>query len=326
MKNPRFAALFLLLGLACLAGQSSAEAAGFPEKPLRIIVARQAGGSADIVARMFAPYFAKALGQNVVVENVTGGSGRIGISQAFRSAPDGYTLLMVNLPSYVLTQHIEGGVDYVMSEFEPIVGVSGNEGNVLIVPGDSPFNSMQDIIDADKADPGSLNMAITSGLSNSSLASAMFLDKTGIDPVSIPYDDGNAVVTAIMGKHADAGVCSAVAAYGPFGAKSIKVLCSFGNTPDANLPGVPTFGSVYGAEFAYDVTMGIVAPPNTPADILKILRDAGIKGARDPEFAKTVGKTFTVVPATGEEFAAGVAGNYKLADASREMLLKLLDE
>lgn len=319
----RFAALFLVL---CLGAAGLAQAAGFPEKPLKVIVARQAGGSADIVARMFAPFFAKALGQNVVVENVIGGSGRIGITQAFRSAPDGYTLLMANLPSYVLTQHIEGGVDYVMSEFEPVVGVSGNEGNVLIVPGDSPFNSMQDIIDADKANPGSLNMAITSGLSNSSLAHAMFLDKTGITPVSIPYDDGNAVVTAIMGEHADAGVCSAVAAYGPFAAKSIKVLASFGNTADANLPGVPTFGSVYGAEFAYDVTMGILAPPNTPADVLKVLRDAGIKAAQDPEFAKTVGKTFTVVPATGEDFAKGIAGNYALADASREMLLKLLEE
>lgn len=326
MKKLFFATLVLLLAAVCLSSRSPAHAAGYPDKPIRIIVVRKAGGSADIVARMYAPFLQKAIGTNVVVENIVGGSGRIGLSQAFRATPDGYTLVIANLPSYVLTQHIEGGVDYVMSDFESVVGVSGKEGNVLIVPGDSPFNSVQDVIDADTRNPGSLNMAVTSGLSNSSLAQAMFLDKTGITPVAIPYDDGNAVVTAIMGKHVDVGVCSAVAAYGPFASKAVKVLCSFGNTIDDNLVGVPTFSSVYGEEFAYDVTMGLLAPPNVPADILKILRDAAYKGAQDPEFARTVGKSFTVVPQTAEEFSQSIAKNYKLADSSRELLLKLLDE
>lgn len=328
MKKMSFAMVALCLGVSCFAFQTSAKAAAYPDKPIKIIVVRQAGGSADIVARMYAPFLQKALGANahVVVENVIGGAGRIGLTQAFRAAPDGYTLVIANLPSYVLTQHIEGNVPYVMSQFEPVVGISGNEGNVLIVPGNSPINSVEELIAYDKANPGKLNMGVTSGLSNSSLALAMLLDKTKIGPQAIPFDDGNAVVTAIMGKHVDVGVCSAVAAYNPFASKSIKVLCSFGKTIDSNLPGVPTFASIYGEEFAYDVTMGLLAPPKTPADVLKVLRDAAIKGANDPELAKTVGKSFTVVPQSAEEFGKDIANNYKLAESCKELLLKMLKD
>lgn len=327
MKRSSLALLALAMGIVCLAA-AEAMAAGYPDQPIKIIVVRRAGGSADIVARMFAPFLQKQLGADahVVVENITGGSGRIGLTQAFRAKPDGYTLALANLPSYVLTQHIENEDSYVIRDFTPVVGISGNEGNVLIVPGNSPFATVGDIIKYDKDNPGKLNMGVTSGLSNSSLAQAMFLDKTGIQPMSIPFDDGNSVVTNIMGGHVDVGVCSAVAAYQPAAAGEIKVLCTFGQTIDENLPGVPTFASLYGEEFAYDVTMGLLAPPNMPADVMNILGDAAFRAANDPDFAKAVGKSFSVVPQTGGDFGKSIEGNYRLADSSKELLLKLLYE
>ena len=273
-----------------------------------------------MVARMYAPYLQKALGVNVVVENVDGGSGKIGLSQAFRAAPDGYTLVLGNFPSYVLTQHIEGGVDYVMSDFEPIVGVSGNEGNVLIVPGDSPFNSVEELLAYDQENPGKLNMAVTSGLSNSSLAQAMFISQTKLQSATIPYDDGNSCVTAVMGKHVDMAVCSGVAAYQPASDGTIKVLCTFGPEEDDKLPDVPTFASMYGEEYAYDVVMGILAPPETPEDVLAILRQAGLDAAQDPEFAAAAGDSFTVVPRNDEELAEVISGCYDLADSVKDLL------
>ena len=299
---------------------SSVSSTDFPNSPVKIIVARKAGGSADMVARMYAPYLQKALGVNVVVENVDGGSGKIGLSQAFRAAPDGYTLVLGNFPSYVLTQHIEGGVDYVMSDFEPIVGVSGNEGNVLIVPGDSPFNSVEELLAYDQENPGKLNMAVTSGLSNSSLAQAMFISQTKLQSATIPYDDGNSCVTAVMGKHVDMAVCSGVAAYQPASDGTIKVLCTFGPEEDDKLPDVPTFASMYGEEYAYDVVMGILAPPETPEDVLAILREAGLDAAQDPEFAAAAGDSFTVVPRNDEELAEVISGCYDLADSVKDLL------
>lgn len=293
---------------------------GFPKSPVKIIVCRGAGGSADTVARMFAPYFQKTLGVNVVVENIDGGSGKIGLSQAFRSNPDGYTLVIGNFPSYVLTQAIEGGVDYVMSDFEPIVGVSGNEGNVLIVPGDSPFNSVEELVAYDQEHAGELNMAVTSGLSNSSLAQAMFISQTDLTSSTIPYDDGNSCVTAVMGKHVDMAVCSAVASYQPASDGAIKVLCTFGENEDDKLPGVPTFASLYGEEYSYDVVMGILAPPETPDEILEILRTAGLEAAQDPEFAEAASASFNVVPRTADELAEVISGCYDLAESTRDIL------
>ncbi len=292
----------------------------FPTGPVKIVVVRKAGGSADVVARMFAPYLQEALGVNVVVENVDGGAGKIGLSQVYRAAPDGYTLVLGNFPSYVLTQHIEGGVDYVMSEFEPVVGVSGNEGNVLIVPGDSTFNSVEDLVAYDKENPGKLNMAVTSGLSNSSLAQAMFLSQTGLQATSVPYDDGNSCVTAVMGKHVDVAVCSAVASYQPFADGAVKVLCTFGSNEDEKLPDVPTFASLYGEEYAYDVIMGILAPPDTPEEVLDILREKGYEAATDPDFAAAAGGSFNVVPLDAQGLADAIEGCYVLADSARDLL------
>ena len=292
----------------------------YPSEPVKIIVVRKAGGSADVVARMFAPFLQKHLGTNVVVENITGGSGKSGLSQAFRANPDGYTLALGNFPSYVLTQAIEGDVDYVMSEFEAVVGISGNEGNVLMVPGNSPFNTMEELLAYGKENPSKLNLAVTSGLSNSSLAQAMFISQTGLSAQTIPYDDGASCVTACMGNHVDAAISSAVAAYQPAADGVIKVLATFGANNDAKLPNVPTFASLYGEAYAYDVTMGLLATPGTPEEVLTKLRSAAYAAANDPEFAAAVGAAFNVVPLTAEEFGLSILANYDLAESARELL------
>src|SRR5665648_104451 len=141
----------------------------YPEKPVKIIVCRSAGGSTDMVARTFQPYLQKYLGTNVVVENIDGAAGRIGLTAAFKADPDGYSLVFGNFPSYVLTEHIAGGVDYKISDFVPIYNVNGGESAAIVVPFDSPYNTIEDLVAAAKASPGMINAALPSGLSNSSL-------------------------------------------------------------------------------------------------------------------------------------------------------------
>ena len=307
-------ALCMLLSV-CVAAQ----AASYPSAPITIIVCRSAGGSADIVARQFAPYLGKELNTNVVVENVDGGSGSIGLTQAWRATPDGYTLVWGNFPSYVLSEVVDGDKDYVMREFQPIVGVSGNEGNVLIVPGDSQFNTVEELVAYATENPGKLNMAVTSGVSNSALAQAMFLSETGVDVVSIPYDSGNKCATAVIGKEVDVAVCSGSAIYNAAADKTVRVLATFGPKEDEALPGVPTFASIYGEEFAYDVVMGLLAPKDTPADVLTALREAGLKAATSEEL-KAEANSFNVVPRNAEELALVIEGAYTLGDATKDLL------
>nr|WP_325204072.1 tripartite tricarboxylate transporter substrate binding protein [uncultured Oscillibacter sp.] len=298
--------------------QSSAPASsGFPKGTITIVVCRGAGGSADTVARMYAPYLAEKLGCNVIVENVEGGSGKVGLSQVYRADPDGYTLVLGNFPSYVLTEVVEGGdVEYQMSGFEPIAGVSGKEGNVLIVPADSPYQSLEELVSSG----ANLKMAVTTGVSNSSLAQAIFLDVTKVDVTSIPYDSGNNCVTAVMGKEVDCAICSSTAAYTPAAEGTLRVLTTFGDMEDEKLEGVPTFASIYGEEYGYDVVMGILAPPETPEEILTTLRDAACEAAQDPAFAEAAGSSFSVVPRTNQELKEVIDGCYSLAEASKDLL------
>lgn len=289
----------------------------FPKGTITIVVCRGAGGSADTVARMYAPYLAEKLGCNVIVENVEGGSGKVGLSQVYRSDPDGYTLVLGNFPSYVLTEVVEGGdVEYQMSGFEPIVGVSGKEGNVLIVPADSPYQNLEDLVAAG----ADLKMAVTTGVSNSSLAQAMFLDVTKVSVTSIPYDSGNNCVTAVMGKEVDCAICSSTASYTPAAEGTLRVLTTFGDMEDEKLEGVPTFSSIYGEEYGYDVVMGVLAPPETPEEILTTLRDAAYEAVQDPAFAEAAGSSFNVVPRTSDELEEVINGCYSLAEASKDLL------
>lgn len=299
------------------AQDAAATSSDFPKGTITIVVCRGAGGSADTVARMYAPYLAEKLGCNVIVENVEGGSGKVGLSQVYRSDPDGYTLVLGNFPSYVLTEVVEGGdVEYQMSGFEPIVGVSGKEGNVLIVPADSPYQNLEDLVAAG----ADLKMAVTTGVSNSSLAQAMFLDVTKVSVTSIPYDSGNNCVTAVMGKEVDCAICSSTASYTPAAEGTLRVLTTFGDMEDEKLEGVPTFSSIYGEEYGYDVVMGVLAPPETPEEILTTLRDAAYEAVQDPAFAEAAGSSFNVVPRTSDELEEVINGCYSLAEASKDLL------
>lgn len=300
--------------------QTVSTGSDFPKGTITIVVCRGAGGSADTVARMFAPYFAEQLGCNVIVENVDGGSGKIGLSQVYRADPDGYTLVLGNFPSYILTEVVEGeDVEYEMRGFEPVAGISGKEGNVLIVPADSPFETVEELVAYGVDNPGKLSMAVTSGISNSALAQAMFLNVSGVDLTIIPYDSGNNCVTAIMGKEVDCAVCSSTATYTPAAEGTVRVLTTFGEMEDEQLEGVPTFASIYGEEYGYDVVMGILAPPDTPEEILTVLREAAYAADNDPAFAEAAGSSFRVVSRTGDELAEVIESCYALAEASKDL-------
>lgn len=295
------------------------EPVNYPTAPITIIVCRAAGGSADVVARTFAPYLAEQLGVNVVVENVDGGSGSIGLTQAWRAEPDGYTLVLGNYPSYVLNEVVDGSKEYKMNGFQSVVGISGNEGNVLIVPADSQFTTVQELVDYANANPGDLNMAVTSGVSNSALAQAMFLSETGVEVTSIPYDSGNKCATAVIGKEVDVAVCSGAAIYSAFADGNVRVLATFGPEADVNLPGVPTFASIYGEEFAYDVVMGLMAPPSTPEAVLQILRDAAYAAVTSDAFLNGE-NGFNVCPRSAAELDEVIAGAYTLGESVKDLL------
>ena len=298
----------------------------YPTKPIRIIVCRSAGGSTDIVARTFQPYLQKYLGGNIIVENIDGAAGRIGLTEAHKSDPDGYTLVFGVFPSYVLTQHIEGNVDYKMSDFIPIYNVNGGESNAIVVPFDSPFQTLEDLVQHAKENPGTLTAAVPSGLSNSSLGYAVLLGASEIDVIRIPYESGATALQAAMGQHVDFTVASAINVYQPAADNRVRVLAVFNPQRDPNLPDVQTFAESYGDKYAYEALSGLMAPPNTPAEIISILEEASAKAVADPEFVETASKLFQILPLTSEEFEGAVTNSYAIAEEFRDFLEALLED
>ncbi len=320
MRKQIISNILLCLLAALIAGCSGRLAESGLQGSVRLVVVRGRGGSADIVARAFAPYFQEELGVEVVVENVEGGAGKVGLTQVYYAKPDGRTLVLGNFPSYVLSQELENGVFHDISEFEPIVGISGNEGNVLVASNDSPYNSLEELLEYDRAHRGQLHMAVTSGISNSSLAQTMLVSQTGLSATAFPHDDGNSCVKAVVSKRVNLAVCSGAAAQRPFAERAVKVLCTFGVEEDAKFPGVPSFSAAYGAEYGYDVIMGVLAPPGTDESILAKLREAGLSAALRSDFTAAAGDKFNVAARDHIALADAISSCYRLTEASREYL------
>lgn len=315
-------ALFLLGG--CTAdGEEAGEDAVFPNKPVTIIACRPPGSSNDTTARLFQPYFQKYLGQNIIVGNVAGAAGKIALTEVFRADPDGYTLVIANFPSFVLVEGIEGGVDYEMSDFEPICNVQGGETNVISVSPDGPFDTLDDLVKEAKKKPGQLTVAVTSGISNSQLALAMIQDAMGIELEMVPYEGGNECVQAAMGGHVDCVLGSSESVYSIVKEGKLKVLVACSPERLEALPDVPTLTEISGDEkHSFTAFCGLLATPGVPQEILKILEEAAVKALNDPEFVESVGDTFKVTPMDSAGLKDAIKSSYELLEEYRPLLEK----
>src|SRR5690606_6669265 len=168
-----------------LAAASSALAAGYPEKPVKIIVAYQAGQGTDIATRYFADYLTKAMGQTFFVENRGGAGGNIGTQAAARAEPDGYTLTMGTNATHVLNSFLYSSLPFdPVKDFEPIILV-GSFPMVVATTPNTPFNSIGDILAASKASSRSADIGMPS--TTARLVYELLKDKTGAPLFGVPY-------------------------------------------------------------------------------------------------------------------------------------------
>ncbi len=296
------------------------ESTDFPNGPVKILVARGAGGSTDVVARTFQPYFQKYLGANVIVENMSGGGTKIGTSAAYHADPDGYTLLLGNWPSDLLTDTLAPNVDYNYEDFEALYNVAGGDYNALITSADSDLDSLEDVLEAAKE--RTLTLGTTSGISNSQLALAMLTENVEIEFNIVPYDSGGDAINAAIGGHVDLTMASIVRARDLEADGKAKTIIGFASQRDEVLPDLPMFNEYYPDVYA-EIVNPLVAPPGTPAEILAILEDAAKQAVNDPEFQEAASGSFGLRPLDSTELKAAQSNLYKYANEYKETLLKL---
>src|SRR3954463_1540326 len=188
----------LLVAVLACALAATAHGQSYPSKPIRLIVPYAAGGTSDILARQIGPKLTEAWSQPVVVENRTGANGNVGADFVAKSSPDGYTLLITDLGGLVISASVYPKLPFDPSkDFSPVVMVSYSP-HVLAVHPSVPANSMKELIELAKAQPGKLNFAVSGIGGAPQLAGIEFAQRTGVDWTYIPYKGGSDAVSAVV--------------------------------------------------------------------------------------------------------------------------------
>jgi tripartite-type tricarboxylate transporter receptor subunit TctC len=275
----------LLVGVLALAGcaqdSASVEAADYPTGEIRLIVPYTAGGPTDIAARAVGTHLQEELGQTVVVENLPGASGATAYVELISAQPDGYTLSMTALPTAVLN-YLTNDVGYTREDFAP-VGVVTQVPSGIVVPADSPYQDVEALFEAARQDPQAITVG-TPGATNTHAAETQRITALYDVPLTVvPFDGNSEVQTALLGGNVSAGFLNLSQDVLP-GIESgdLRVL-AVGTDERLDYVDAPTLvESGYPELTESTTTFGVIAPAETPAEVVSTLEDA-LRGAAEED-------------------------------------------
>ncbi len=262
-----------LVFAAILAAAGSAQAQGWPQKPVQFIVPFPPGGATDISARLLAQKLSEIWGQTVVIENRGGAGGGVGAAEAAKATPDGYTLFFPSGSVVTANQHIYAKLNYSPEkDFVPVTKVvSGPQ--VLVVPANSPYKSVKELIDAAKAQPGKLTFGHAGIGSQVHLAGENFVSSAKVNAIAVPYRGEGPALNDLVSGQIQFMVTNVAAAIGFIQQGRLRALGVTSKTEFPQLPGVPPIAKTLPG-FENTGWFGIVAPTGTPNDIVqKVYRD-----------------------------------------------------
>ena len=257
----------VLAGTALLLS-STARAAEWPERPIRMIIPFAPGAGADIVGRTFAEELAKALGQPVMVDNKGGAGGLLGTVEGVRAPADGYTLLLTSQGTTVWNLGLYKAPGYdPLKDLVPVT-VTGELPNVLVVAPSNPANSVADLVAQAKAKPGELTYG-SSGVGSSLHLSGVILEqRTGARLQHVPYRGAPAAVLAVINGEVAMGFFNAPTVIPQIKAGKLKALAFTAKNRSPLLPEVPTMKEAGVADFVVAVWLGFAVPAGTPANVV----------------------------------------------------------
>ena len=283
---------FSCVALSCvvMTAPGLSHSQSYPEanKPITIILPFPAGGPTDKAGRDLAYSMGKAMGgHTIVVQNVTGASGTIGINRAAKSPNDGYTLLFTHISQATLPTFFRKLPYNVQNDFEFLGLVSENPMN-LIGRANLPANNMQELVAWIKENKNKVNLANAGPGSAAHLCGMMFQSKLGVDITTIPYKGTGPAMTDLLGGQVDLMCDQTTTTLPQIEAKKVK---SFAVTTPQRLPApalkdTPTMQEAGFKDFTVTIWQGLYAPKGTPAPILKKLNEALKTAIKDPEFIK----------------------------------------
>ncbi len=259
---------------------------GFPSKPIRLICPFPPGGAVDIASRAIADALSKVTGQSVVVENKPGAGGNLGGEQAAKSAPDGYTMFMTTSGIQAINPFLYAKMPFDPNkDFAPVIALV-QLSNVLVLHPSVPFTSVQDLIAAAKAKPGSISAASSGSGTSIHMSLELFKYMTGTDILHVPYKGSAPAVADLMGGQVQIMFDNIPSALPHIKSGKLKALATTGAKRAPSLPDLPTIAEAGVAGYESGVWFGLVVPAGTPKDIIDKLNADTRKAMALPDFQK----------------------------------------
>ena len=258
----------LLLAAALAATPCAAQ--DYPNRTIRFIVPFGAGGPTDVFTRALGEELRKSLGQPTVMENRPGAGTIIGTTEVARSAPDGYTLLMISA-TQTTVETLNPNKSYRLTrDFVPVASLMSSE-LVLVVPERSPINSLADLIALAKAKPGTLNYGSSGPGSNYHMAGELIKNLAGLDIIHVPYKGSTGARADIISGQIDMMFDSVPTMAPTIEAGRVRALGTSGKARSPILPNVPTIAEAGIPDYNATIWIGVMAPAGTPKKIVDLL-------------------------------------------------------
>lgn len=280
-----------------------AQPGDYPNKPIKLIVGFTPGGSTDAIGRQIANSFSKILGQSVIVENKPGANGNLATDFVRRAPPDGYTIF------YTSIGHVTNPLIYKDAKYDPVkdftpIGQVLAGPNILVVPPNSKFKTLKELIDYGRANPGKINFA-SSGIGSSlHLSGELFKQLSGVDMVHIPYKGAGSLMPHLMSGQVDLAFPNLPTGVSLVEQGQLRALGVTTNTRSTAAPNIPTIEEAGVPNYDMSTWYGLVGPADLPAPILKKLTDALAQTVNDPEFkGRLVAQGMDPRPSSPQEFA-----------------------
>jgi tripartite-type tricarboxylate transporter receptor subunit TctC len=260
----------LAVAAAVLLGAGGVRAQDYPTRPVKIIVPFAAGGPADVYARFLAQRLGDALGQPFVVDDRPGAGSIIGTDAVAKSAPDGYTLLLMSNTQTVNESLVPNKPYALKRDFTPIAPINYSD-LVLVVHPSVPASTLADLIKLAKAEPGKLNYASSGTGTPYHMAGELFKAMAGVDIVHVPYKGSSGARTDVLGGQVQMMFDAVTTMSEHARAGTVRPLGTTGKTRSAVLPNVPTMSEAGVPGYEAVIWLGLIAPKGTPPAIVNRL-------------------------------------------------------
>ena len=298
-KLPCLAALIAVLLAPLL---SAAQTSDYPSKPIKLVIGFTPGGSTDTIGRQLANSFNKILGQSVIVENKPGANGNLATDAVRRAAADGYTIF------YTSIGHVTNPLIYKEAKYDPVkdftpIGQVLAGPNILVVPGNSRFKTLNDLLEYGRANPGKINFASSGVGSSLHLSGELFKKLAGIEMVHIPYKGAGNLLPHLMAGTVDLAFPNLPSGIALAEQGQLRALGITTSVRSKAAPSIPTIAEAGVPNYDMSTWYGLIGPADLPAPVLQRLSDALVRTVNEPEFhARLAAQGMDPKPTSPQEF------------------------